>query len=115
MFIKYSLNKQMELNISCKIDGCKKCHHTILHPPNSPATNPSVTNITTDTEVHSQTVIHQYRTNRAYLQIVPFKLMNKGIVVETNALRDTGSDTTLLLSDIATKLLLKGENRKLNI
>ena len=41
--------------------------------------------------------------------------MNKDIVVETNALHDTGSDTTLLLSDIATKLQLKGENRKLNI
>ena len=36
-------------------------------------------------------------------------------VVETNALLDTGSDTTLLRSDIATKLQLKGENRKLNI
>ena len=23
--------------ISCKIDGCKKRHHTILHPPNPPA------------------------------------------------------------------------------
>ena len=41
--------------------------------------------------------------------------MNKDIVVETNALLDTGSDTTLICSDIATKLQLKGENRKLNI
>ena len=101
--------------ISCKIDGCKKRHHTILHPPNPPATNPPATNITTDTEVHSLNVIDQYRTNRAYLQIVPVKLMNKDIVVETNALLDTGSDTTLLRSDIATKLQLKGEDRKLNI
>ena len=41
--------------------------------------------------------------------------MNKDIAVETNALLDTGSDTTLICSDIATKLQLKGENRKLNI
>ena len=41
--------------------------------------------------------------------------MNKGIVVETNALLNTGSDSTLLRSDIATKLQLKGEDRKLNI
>ena len=41
--------------------------------------------------------------------------MNKDIVVETNALLDTGSDTTLLRSDIAAKLQLKRENRKLNI
>ena len=39
--------------------------------------------------------------------------MNKDIVVETNALLDTGSDTTLFRSDIATKLQLKGEDRKL--
>ena len=39
--------------ISCKIDGCKKGHHTILHPPNSPAINPPATNISTGTEVHS--------------------------------------------------------------
>ena len=32
-----------------------------------------------------------------------------------NALLDTGSDTTLLHGDIAAKLQLKGENRKLNI
>ena len=89
---------------SCKIDCCKKRHHTILHPPNPPATNPPATNITTDTEVHNQNVMYQYRTNRAYLQIVPVKLMNKDIVVETNALLDTGSDTTLFRSDIATKL-----------
>ena len=71
--------------ISCKIDGCKKRHHTILHPPKPPVTNLPAINITTGTEVHSQNVIDQYRTNRAYLQIVPVKFMNKGIVVETNA------------------------------
>ena len=41
--------------------------------------------------------------------------MNKDIVVETNALIDTGSVTTLLRSDISTKLQLKGEDRKLKI
>ena len=101
--------------MSCKIDGCEKRHHTILHTPNPLATNAPTTSIITDTEVHSQNVLDQYRTNRAYLQIVPVKLIDKDIVVENNALLDTGSDTTLLRSDIATKLQLKGENRKLNI
>ena len=41
--------------------------------------------------------------------------MNKDIVVETNALFNTGSDSTRLRRDIATKLQLKGEDRKLNI
>ena len=86
-----------------------------MHPPNALPTNPLTTNITTDTEVHSQNAIDQYRTNRAYLQVVPIKLMNKDIVVETIALLDAGSDTTLLRSDIAAKLQLKGEDRKLKI
>ena len=86
-----------------------------MHPTNPPETNRPASNITKGTEVHSQNVIDQYRTNRAYLQIVPVKLMNKDIAVETNALLDTGSDTTLLRSDIAVKLQLKGQNRKLNI
>ena len=81
-----------------------------MHPPNPPATNPPATNITTATEVHSQNVIDQYRINRAYLQIVPVKVMNKDMVVETNAFLDTGSDAILICSDIATKLQLKGEN-----
>ena len=54
-------------------------------PPDPPATNPPATNITTDTEVHNQNAIDQYRTNRAYLQIVPVKLMNEVIVVQINA------------------------------
>ena len=49
------------------------------------------------------------------MQIVPVKLMNKDIVEETNALLDPGSDTTILCSDIASKLQVKGEHRKLNI
>ena len=88
------LNK-CKSKISCKIYGCKN-YHTILHPPNPRATNPPTTNITTDTEIHSQNVIDQYRTNRAYLQVIPNKLMNNDIVVETNALLDTASDTTAL-------------------
>ena len=67
-----------------------------MHPPSHPATNPHATNITTDTEAHSQNVIDQYRNNTAYLQIVPVKLMNNDI-------------------DIATKVQLKGENTKLSI
>ena len=86
-----------------------------MHPPNPLPTNPPTTNITTDTEVHSQNAIDQYRTNKAYLQIVPVKLMNKDIVVETIALLDTGSDAILFRSDIATILQLKGEDRQLKI
>ena len=46
------LISKCKYKISRKIDGCKKQHHTILHPPNPPATNPPATYITTGTKVH---------------------------------------------------------------
>ena len=109
--IKTIKGKKLCFNCLSNTHVINKCKSKI----SSLQSNPLATNITTDTEVQRQNVIDQYRTNRAYLQIAPVKLMNKDIVVETNALLHTGSDATLLRSDVVTKLQLKGEDRKLNI
>ena len=55
--------------------------------------------------------------SQTYLQIVPVILTNsrRDIEVHTNALLDTGSDTTLIRKDIADKLKLNGIRRTLNI
>ena len=52
-----------------------------------------------------------------YLQIVPVTLTNsrRDIEVHTNALFDTGSDTTLIRKHIADKLKLTGIRREMNI
>ena len=51
------------------------------------------------------------------LQIVSVTLSNsrRDIEVHTNALLDTGSDTTLIRKDIADKLKLNGIRRTMNI
>ena len=53
------------------------------------------------------------RSKAFSLMIIPVTLINpddKGICpVETNAILDTGSDSTLLIEELASKLSLKGE------
>ena len=55
--------------------------------------------------------------SQTYLQIVPVTLTNsrRDIEIHTNALLDTGSDTTLIRKDIAEKLKLNGIRRTMNI
>ena len=55
--------------------------------------------------------------SQTYLQTVPVTLTNssRDIEVHTNALLDTGSDTTLIRKDITDKLKLTGIRRTMNI
>ena len=50
-----------------------------------------------------------------FLQIIPVKLSNGHTFIETNALLDCGSDTTLLRKDVAQRLSLKGKQKKLRV
>ena len=94
------------------MDNWQKRHHTLLHSeempvPNSPdQINSNINNIF-EREILPQT----------YLQIVSVTLTNssRDIEVYTNALLDTGSDTTLIRKDIADKLKLNGIRRTMNI
>ena len=94
------------------MDNWQKRHYTLLHSeempvPNSPdQINSNINNIF-EREILPQT----------YLQIVSVTLTNssRDIEVYTNALLDTGSDTTLIRKDIADKLKLNGIRRTMNI
>ena len=50
-----------------------------------------------------------------FLQIIPVKLSNGHTFIETNALLDCGSDTTLLRKDVAQRLTLKGKQKKFRV
>ena len=78
-----------------------------MHVPNSPDQIDSNINNIIEKEILSQT----------YLKIVSETLTNsrRDIEVHTNALLDTGSDTTLIRKDIADKLKLNGIRRTINI
>ena len=92
-------------NKHCKTENCGKRHHTLLHK---------------DTIIDNQTEKNVI-TNRlkedcmTLLQIVPVSVFNGDQFVHTNAILDSGSDTTLIRSDIAQRLNLNGEERTLNI
>ena len=103
---------------SCQIDGCKKRHHTILHPPQTPL-NPNMNQQhqeEKEQQVHCQNSINKHsRQKSTLLQIVPVQIINNNKVIEVNALLDIGSDTCLITQDIVKRLNLKGVNKKLNI
>ena len=54
-------------------------------------------------------------TNSAFLQIIPVILKSGETCIRTNALLDTGSDATLVRSDIANYLKLDGVTQNLKI
>ena len=50
-----------------------------------------------------------------YLQVFPFIVTNGSNQVKTSALPDIGSDTTLIISDLAKQVNLKGISQKMEI
>ena len=117
--------------VFCKVDNCKKRHHTLLHPVNecnnsnsssNDATQNHQTNQHTTIGLNDQisespqqseaTVNTQLGAKHTFLQIIPVKLSNGHTFIETNALLDCGSDTTFLRKDVAQRLNLKGKQKK---
>ena len=102
--------KECKSDKSCRHDGCGRRHHTFLHLPSVKAVNK-------DKPTPSHATVNSNSTNSEYtfLQIVPVTLFNGKTSVITNAILDSGSDSTLIRSDVATKLGLTGENKPLKI
>ena len=68
-----------------------------------------------ETIINSLNVPQLGTCNNCYLQVIPVTLTNGSFKDKTNALLDSGSDSTLVSQDTADKLRLKGENRQLQI
>ena len=100
--------------VFCKVDNCKKRHHTLLHPVNEGNNSNSSSNDATQnyqTNQHTtiglndeipdslqqcETAVNtQLGAKHTFLQIIPVKLSNGPTFIETNALLDCGLDTTL--------------------
>ncbi|CAH8678922.1 unnamed protein product [Schistosoma haematobium] len=86
--------------VLCEIDGCKRRHHRILHN-----TEPDV----------KQACCNSTHTTGTYLGFVPVRLHGPTGYVDTYALLDNGSDSTLLLSDVAKQVGISGAVTRLNI
>ena len=120
--------------VFCKVDYCKKRHHTLLHPVNEGNnSNSSSNDATQNYQTNQHTTIGlndqlsespqqseaavntQLGAKHTFLQIIPVKLSNGHTFIETNALIDCGSDTTFLRKDVVQRLNLKGKQKSLRI
>ena len=90
------LLKDCICSIKCRVDGCGKKHHTLLHIE-SP--HQATINFTS-----KQDMLH------TFLQVI---LVTTGH--GANITVDSGSETTLITSDLAKILKQKGKQRQLNI
>ena len=88
---------------SCRKKDCGKKHHTLLYEDKKANIN---------TSSHNTSQIQNVVT---YLRVLPVIVTSSSNQVKTNALLDTGSDSTLITSKLAKQLNLKGINQKLEI
>ena len=99
----------------CRVNNCKKRHHTLLHPINQHTTI-GLNDQTPESSQQSEELVNtQLGEKHTFLQIIPVKLSNEHIFIKTSALLDCGSDTTLLRKDVAQRLNLTGKQKKLRV
>jgi len=119
---------------ACQVDGCKRRHHTLLHPPfeqGSNANQVSEDSVTQTTQIQaslgarasqaaSPTPTQRGQSNttlagsKVCLRIVAVKVRGRQSNKEllTYALLDNGSDVSLCAKDLAAQLGIEGKQRK---
>ena len=100
--LKHSV-RECKSRVSCR--HCKRRHHSSLHDPNYNGSNETP-------EVESN---YGTSNTHTYLQVIPTTVSNGERSIQVNALLDTGSDTTLIKSSLATQLNLSGKNQTMRI
>ncbi|XP_066921098.1 uncharacterized protein [Clytia hemisphaerica] len=96
--------RECKSKVSCR--HCKKRHHSSLHDPNFVDSNDTPEVIESN---YGRSNVH------TYLQVIPIAVSNGEITIKVNTLLDTGSDTTLIKSSLASKLNLSGKSQTMRI
>ena len=105
--------KQCQSKVTCRVDGCRKRHHTLLHETKKVIASQSIAEEEEVAQNNSiQSTVIQSKT---YLQVLPVILSNDSYSVRPNALLDCRTDSSLVREDIAKILQLKGEQKLLKI
>ena len=91
---------------TCRIDGCRKRHHMLLHETRKVIASQSIAEkeIAQNNSIQSTAI-----QSKTYLQVLPVILSNDSYSKRTNALLDCGADSTL-----SEKTFLKSYNLKEN-
>ena len=107
---------------ACEIQGCKRRHHTLLHPPSPQQTvegrdRVADQGIQVDSSVPLQSG-HANSTStrggKVCLRIVPVKVRSRddaSKIVKTYALLDSGSDISLCHKSLAVELGVQGHQK----
>ena len=102
--------KQCQSKVTCRVDGCRKRHHTLLHETKKVIASQSIAE---EEEVAQNNSIQSTGIqSKTYLQVLPVILSNDSYSVRPNALLDCRTDSSLVREDIAKILQLKGEQKR---
>ena len=106
---------------TCEVQGCKRRHHTLLHPPSPQHTMQSRARVADQgTQVDSSTPLRSGQANstsagkgKVCLRVVPVKVRRHDAskTVETYALLDSGSDISLCDKNLAMELGVHGHQK----
>ena len=106
---------------ACKVDGCGKKHHTLLHftPPinKEPSQNSSTGagDQEPKTDKPSGTNFYPFTSHKVCLRVIPVKVYGNGKQIETWALLDDGSDVSLCDKSLAHDLGLAGREKNFTL
>ena len=107
---------------ACEIQGCRRRHHTLLHPPSSQKTIEGRVRVAHQgVQVDSSTPLQSGQANststgggKMCLRIVPVKVRSHNDAskfLETYALLDSGSDISLCDESLAAELGVRGRQK----
>ena len=106
---------------TCEVQGCKRRHHTLLHPPSPQHTMEGRPRVADQgTQVDSSAPLQSGQANstsagkgKVCLRVVPVKVRRHDAskTVETYALLDSGSDISLCDKNLAVKLGVHGHQK----
>ena len=106
---------------TCEVQGCKRRHHTLLHPPPSQQSVEIRTRaVEQGTQVSSSTLSPSGQTNstsarggKVCLRVVPVKVRSRDAnkAVETYALLESGSDISLCDKTLAIEFGVRGQQK----
>ena len=98
----------------CQVDGCKAYHHKLLHRVEKKEGNhgpPKEENVGAASESRQPSQVKQ--SIPVLLQVIPVTIHGPNGSLTTHAMLDNGSTCSLIVSDVADKLGLKGPQEQI--